>query len=146
MTTRQLTLSDADAAASVHRASFEDRLPWLAGLHTPDEDRDYFTTVVFDKCEVWGSFYGNALVGFIAFRESWIDQLYVLPAYQGRGIGGALLGVAQARFSELQLWSFQKNEEARNFYENRGFKVAEQTDGSGNEEHEPDVRYVWQEE
>jgi GNAT superfamily N-acetyltransferase len=141
MTMKRLVRSDAEAAARVHRAS-----SWLAGLHTPDEDRAYFADVVFDACEVWGSFDSHELVGFIAFRDNWIDQLHVLPAYQGRGIGGALLGVAQARFSELQLWTFQSNKAARSFYEHRGFVLAEQTDGSRNEEREPDVRYVWRKE
>lgn len=145
MAMRRLAPSDAEATAQVHRASFDDRLPWLAGLHTPDEDRAYFANVVFDECEVWGSFDGDGLIGFIAFRENWIDQLYVLPAYQGRGIGAALLAVAQARFSEIQLWTFQKNDAARSFYENRGFVIAEQTDGSRNDEREPDVLYTWRE-
>ncbi|MBD3849476.1 GNAT family N-acetyltransferase [Bosea sp. SSUT16] len=146
MTTRRLILSDAEAAARVHRASFDERLPWLAGLHTPDEDRAYFANFVFHECEVWGFFDGDELIGFIAFRENWIDQLYVLPAYQGRGVGSALLIEAQARHAGLQLWTFQRNEAARRFYENRGFIVAEQTDGSHNEEREPDVRYVWRRE
>lgn len=146
MATRRLHLSEAEDAARVHRASFDDRLPWLTGLHTPDEDRAYFADVVFDECEVWGSFEGRKLIGLIAFRENWIDQLYVLPGYQGRGIGSALLALGQARFCELQLWTFQKNEAARSFYERKGFVVAEQTDGSRKEEHEPDVRYVWRRE
>jgi putative acetyltransferase len=140
---KRLERSDMDAAAIVHRASFDERLPWLAGLHTPDEDRAYFRSAVFDECEVWGTFDGPALTGFIAFRAGWIDQLYVLPAYQGRGIGGSLLEVAQARHSELSLWTFQKNEIARRFYEQRGFAAAELTDGARNEEREPDIRYVW---
>ena len=146
MTTKRLIVSDAEAVAKVRRATFDHRLRWLAGLHTPDEDRAYFANVVFDECEVWGFFDGDELIGFIAFRENWIDQLYVLPAHQGRGVGSALLAVAQAQSSELQLWTFQKNKAALSFYENRGFAVAEQTDGSRNEEHEPDVRYVWREE
>jgi hypothetical protein len=36
---RQLELADMDAAARVHRAAFDHALPWLTGLHTPDEDR-----------------------------------------------------------------------------------------------------------
>jgi GNAT superfamily N-acetyltransferase len=143
MTMRRLVLSDAAATAGVYRASFDDRLPWLAGLHTPDEDRAYFANIVFNDCEVWGVFDGKDLIGFIAFRANWVDQLYVLPACQGSGIGGALLAIAQARFSELQLWTFQGNIVARDFYMKRGFVVAEQTDGSGNEENEPDIRYVW---
>jgi GNAT superfamily N-acetyltransferase len=143
MMVKRLMVLDAEAVARVHRVSFDHRLPWLAGLHTPSEDQAYFADVVFNEDEVWGSFDGDDLSGFIAFRENWIDQLYVLPAYQGRGVGSALLVVAQARYSELQLWTFQRNCAARRFYEHRGFAVAEQTDGSRNEEHEPDVRYVW---
>jgi hypothetical protein len=83
MKTKRLILSDAEAVARVHRATFDHRLPWLAGHHTPNEDRAYFENVVFDECEVWVSFDGDELIGFIAFRESWIDQLYVLPAASG---------------------------------------------------------------
>lgn len=139
----KLQRSDMDAAAAVHRASFDERLPWLAGLHTPEEDRAYFRNVVFDECELWGTFHGQALAGFIAFRDGWIDQLYVLPAYQSQGMGSALLGVAQMRCSALNLWTFQRNAIARRFYERHGFVEAELTDGAGNEEHEPDIRYIW---
>lgn len=132
-----------DAVAAVHRASFDDRLPWLAGLHTPEEDRAYFGSVVFDECEVWGAFHGPTLAGFIAFRGSWIDQLYVLPAYQGQGMGSALLQIAQGRCHELNLWTFQRNAIARRFYERHDFMAAELTDGSRNEEREPDIRYIW---
>ena len=125
---KRLVLSDAEAVARVHRASFDQRLPWLAGLHTPDEDRAYFAGVVFDQSEVWGSFDGDDLIGFISFRDNRIYHLYVLPACQGRGVGSALLALAQTRFSELELWTFQRNEAARRFYENRGFAAVERTD------------------
>jgi GNAT superfamily N-acetyltransferase len=46
-------------------------------------------------------------------------------------------------FGGLRLWTFQKNEGARRFYERHGFDVVEMTDGAGNEEHEPDVLYAW---
>ncbi len=139
----RLQRSDMDAVAVVHRTSFDECLPWLAGLHTPDEDRAYFRNVVCEECDVWGSFDGRVLTGFIAFRAGWVDQLYVLPAHQGRGLGCALLTVAQERYPELNLWTFQRNESARRFYERQGFVAAELTDGARNEEREPDIRYVW---
>jgi GNAT superfamily N-acetyltransferase len=132
-----------DAVARVHRIAFDDRLPWLAGLHTPEEDRWFYRERVFVFCEVWGGSEDNAVIGFIAFREDWIDQFYVLPAGQGRGLGSALLTVAKTAFPRLQLWMFQRNHAARRFYERRGFVLAEETDGSRNEEREPDARYVW---
>ena len=140
---RKLDLEDMDAAAMMRRVAFDHALPWLAGLHTPEEDRQFFRTRLFRACEVWGAADGAELLGIITFREGWIDQLYVLPTAQRRGIGTALLAVAQDRFARLQLWTFQRNARARQFYESRGFVLVEETDGSRNEEREPDARYLW---
>jgi putative acetyltransferase len=83
------------------------------------------------------------MIGIIAFRADWIDQLYVLPRAQRRGVGTQLLQIAQTRFPRLQLWTFQRNAPARRFYERRGFVLVEETDGAGNEEKEPDALYLW---
>jgi GNAT superfamily N-acetyltransferase len=92
---------------------------------------------------VWGHFDGDQLSGIIAFRDGWIEQLYVLPAAQGRGIGTELINVAKGACARLELWTFQRNARARRFYQARGFMLAEETDGARNEEKEPDARYVW---
>ena len=143
---RQLAIEETDHAAAVLRASFDQALPTLAGLHTPDEDRWFFRERMFAECQIWGYFNDQELVGIIAFREGWIDQLYILPRWQGRRIGTALLQVAQDRFDRLSLWTFQRNKRARSFYENHGFVAISETDGSRNEEKEPDVMYSWQRE
>ena len=140
---RQLKLDDMDAAARVVRTAFDQALPSLAGLHTPEEDQWFFRERVFETCEVWGAFDGAAMRGIIAFREGWIDQLYVLPTAQRRGVGKDLLQVAQNAFDRLQLWTFQRNAPARRFYEARGFALMQQTDGARNEEKEPDALYLW---
>jgi GNAT superfamily N-acetyltransferase len=140
---RRLELEDMDTAARVARTAFDQALPALAGLHTPEEDRWFFRERVFRTCEVWGAFDGNAMIGIVAFREDWIDQLYVLPKAQGRGIGTGLLQAAQGSFDRLQLWTFQRNASARRFYEARGFALVRETDGAGNEEKEPDALYLW---
>jgi GNAT superfamily N-acetyltransferase len=143
MMPRRLELAEMDAAARIHREAFDQALPWLKGLHTPDEDRWFFRERVFRECEVWGAFDGAAMIGIIAFREGWIDQLYVLPAFHGRGLGTQLLEVAQRAFASLQLWTFQRNAQARGFYQARGFVLIEETDGARNEEREPDALYRW---
>ena len=143
MLVRRLSLDEMDAAARIHRAAFDERLPWLAGLHTPDEDRWFFRERVFPACEVWGAFEGDAAAGVIAFRETWVDQLYVLPGAQGRGAGSKLLDQAKATWPSLSLWTFQRNAGARRFYEARGFVAERFTEGSRNDEKEPDVLYAW---
>ena len=140
---RQLELADMDAAARVHRSAFDHALPWLRGLHTPDEDRWFYRERVFRTCKLWGAFDRGIMTGIIAFRDDWIDQLYVLPDAQGRGVGSELLEFAKRASDRLQLWTFQRNARARRFYESRGFALVEQTDGAGNEEKEPDARYLW---
>jgi putative acetyltransferase len=141
---RRLVLKDMDTAAAVHRASFDRALPWLAGLHTPAEDRVFYRNQVFKSCEVWGAERQSKLVGIIAFREDWIDQLYVLPDAQGHGVGSDLLQIAQDAFPLLNLWTFQRNQRARRFYETNGFVAVRETDGAANEEKEPDVLYRWE--
>jgi GNAT superfamily N-acetyltransferase len=140
---RQLELADMDAAARVHRRAFDHALPWLAGLHTSDEDQWFYRERVFTGCQVHGALEDGVLAGTIAFRSDWIEQLYVLPEVQGRGVGSELLQVAKRAFDSLQLWTFQRNLGARRFYEARGFALVEETDGAGNEEKEPDARYLW---
>jgi GNAT superfamily N-acetyltransferase len=115
----------------------------VAGLHTLAEDRWFFRERVFKACEVWGAFESAAMVGVLAFRRDWIDQLYVLPDAQGRGTGTGLVRVAQDAFDRLQLWTFQRNVRARRFYEARGFALVTETDGARNEEKEPDALYLW---
>lgn len=140
---RQLALADMDAAARVHRIAFDHALPWLTGLHTPEEDRWFYRERMSRTCTLWGAFDRDTMTGVIAFHDDWIEQLYVLPEAQGQGVGTELLDVAKHSSDRLRLWTFQRNARARRFYEARGFVLAEQTDGARNEEKEPDARYLW---
>ena len=71
-----------------------------------------------------------------------IEHLYVQPAHQRRGVGAALLARARAVSpGGLSLWCFVRNRPARAFYAREGFIEVEETDGSGNEEREPDLAH-----
>jgi|OM-RGC.v1.023811774 GNAT superfamily N-acetyltransferase len=146
---RRAVAGESDAVALLHRTAFDTAMPHLVGLHTPDDDRWFFRERVFARDEVWvaimddGPEGGHLIGGYCAVRGDWLNQLYVDPRHWTRGIGSALLEQARADRPALQLWTFQCNSRARRFYEARGFVLAELTDGSGNEENEPDVRYVW---
>lgn len=141
---RRLAFADMPAAARVHRESFDERLSWLMGLHTPEQDQHFWSEHVFRDCDIWGALDDGLLVGIIAFRRDWIDQLYVLPTAQRRGIGSRLLDVARSASPRLFLWTFQRNDRARRFYETHGFAALRETDGAQNEEKEPDILYFWQ--
>jgi GNAT superfamily N-acetyltransferase len=140
---RRARADESDAVAALFRLSRETAMPYLPALHTPEEDRAFFRDRVFASCEVCVAERNDELAGMCAFREGWIDQLYVHPDHQRTGIGAALLRKAKDANDRLQLWAFQRNENARSFYESQGFRLVKTTDGEDNEEREPDALYVW---
>jgi putative acetyltransferase len=132
---------EAGTLARLFRLVMRTDLSYLPELHTAQEDRDYFETVLFPSGDVWVADAGE-LLGYCASPPGWIQHLYVHPAHQGRGVGSALLAEAKAANTELQLWTFQRNARARAFYANRGFQEVSRTEGD-NEEKEPDVLLRW---
>ena len=134
---------DAASLAGLHRAARAAAMPWLAVVHTPNEDLEFFRSHVLVNAEVTLAEVSGRPVGFIAQVPGWIEHLYVAPDHWRAGIGSQLLRLAMARQDQLDLWTFQRNAMARAFYERHGFTAQEETDGRGNEEREPDIRYRW---
>lgn len=133
------TIEDMPEVARLFRISRESELPYLPKLHTPEEDLEFFRSVVFPNQKVHVLWCDQKLVGFIAFDPEWIHHLYVLPDAIGKGFGKLLLQIAMSEGKPLKLWAFKRNERAIKFYEKQGFRIIEETDGGGNQEKEPDV-------
>jgi ribosomal protein S18 acetylase RimI-like enzyme len=114
-------------------------------VHTAAEDVAHFAGLLSDgEHEAWLAEDAGAVVGFAILTATWLDGLYVDPAAQGRGVGTALLELAQAlRPDGFGLWVFETNLPARALYARHGFVEVERTDGSENEEHAPDIRMEW---
>ena len=115
---------------------------WKPCLHTGAEDIAHMGDLI-DRAWVTVCERDEALVGFLARDKDLVQSLYVKHAYQGKGIGTLLLEQAQSIQERLELWTFQANEGAQRFYRAHGFAEAERTDGAGNEEGLPDIRFVW---
>jgi 8-oxo-dGTP pyrophosphatase MutT (NUDIX family)/GNAT superfamily N-acetyltransferase len=148
-TFRSARMNDAGDLAHVYLRSREFGLPEVPCIHPANEVKAWFADEVIGHAEVTVAELDGTVVALMVLEHGahgtgWIEQLYVDPAWIGRGVGARLLERAMHRFpAGLQLWTFEANARARAFYESFGFVVAETTDGRGNEERAPDVRYVW---
>jgi GNAT superfamily N-acetyltransferase len=136
---------DAAAAAALYLRARHAAVPAVPPLVHDDADvHRFFGEVVLVERELWLAVDGAGVVAVMVLDGDWVDQLYVEPTRTGAGIGSQLVAHAKAeRPDGLQLWTFQSNLRAHRFYERQGFVAVERTDGSGNEEGAPDVRYEW---
>lgn len=139
-------LADTATAADLYLGARRAAVPAIPPSAHSDEDvRRWFRDIVIPLRETWLAEEDGDLIALMVLDGHELDQLYVHPEYTGRGAGSELLRLAQSRRPEgLSLWTFQSNEGAQRFYVRHGFVAVEHTDGSGNEERAPDVRYVWQ--
>lgn len=137
--------ADAAAVAEIYLRARVAAVPAIPPLvHGADDVRRWFRDVVIPARETWIAEDAGRPVAVMVLDGGTLDQLYVRPQRASEGAGSQLIHLAQARRpGGLSLWTFQSNDGARRFYERHGFVAAERTDGGGNEEQAPDVRYVW---
>ena len=137
--------ADLRAIAEVHlaaRAAAGSSFP--PSVHTPEEVRSWVAGWDLSTHDVWVARLDGRVVGYTRATSTWLDDLYVAPDAQGRGVGTALLRRVLARHRDgVGLWVFESNRPARRFYARHGFVELERTDGSANEERAPDIRLVW---
>jgi GNAT superfamily N-acetyltransferase len=115
--------------------------------YTTDEHTAYIAGLSIG-CAITVAEVEDSLAGFLSFTGKpgaavgEISHLFVHPDHQGQGVGAKLLDDAITRHGPpLHLWVFEANTRARALYESRGFFMTDRTDGSGNDEKLPDMRY-----
>ena len=145
MNIRLYTSADFDAITQLWRRAREKAFPEFQRTkgHTFEEDCAYFQNVILQETDVWAIENNSLVVGFMAIREDFIDQLFVSPDHQRQGIGRRLLAHART-LSPKRLWlhTFQSNLTGRTFYEKNGF-IATKFGVSLAPESEPDVLFEW---
>jgi GNAT superfamily N-acetyltransferase len=141
---RTATPDDSGPIAELFFASYR-LLAFLPMLHTIEEFRRFVADVLMKNCLVTVAEDETGIVAFLAREDEEVQQLYARPDRLGRGAGTLLIEAAKSSgVSALELWCFQANGRARQFYERRGFRVVRLTDGAENEERMPGVRYRWE--
>jgi GNAT superfamily N-acetyltransferase len=79
----------------------------------------------WDLCLGWED---ERLVAFMALKpaDSVLDQLFVAPREQGRGLGGQLMSIAKQRFPDGLTLRTAAASAACRFYERHGFRRGEE--------------------
>lgn len=128
--------AETEGKAYVHYRSWHETYPGLV-------DASYLEGVTLEECtEIARQWPDNILVakdgarvigfaGYGAYRDDSLPAhgeiyaLYVLAAYQGKGVGRALADAALERlsgYSKIALWVLEGNARAIRFYERYGFR------------------------
>ncbi len=145
---RRAKADDADTVTRVFLASRAAAMPYLPRLYDEEQTRAWVTHVVLPGCVTWVAEHPHTgeILGFAALDGEVLEHLYLRPDARGQGIGHALLDqVRRTGPQVLNLRVFTRNTSARRFYERHGFRPVDESDGSRNEENEPDMTYVWRE-
>jgi len=119
---RELVEPDIEAIARVHRQACLIAYAFMSWSYSEDEVARWYA----EKFQIWdwGMVAENdgGVVGFIACTGSHLDQLFVDPDYQQRGIGTFLLETAMRKSPPARTLNvFEQNIIARRFYERHGF-------------------------
>ncbi len=142
---RRMEPEELPAVIEVWYRSLDDSLHWLRPDQRASEAeyRAFFRNVVAKSCELWVAERVGRVMGVLAMQGDTVGRLYVDTPEQGKGVGSALMDQAKALSPEgLRLVTLERNEQARRFYEGRGF-VASNHGRSPAPENEPTVWYRW---
>ncbi len=145
---RMSNSTDSPRIAEIYLASRKMFLPFAQLAHSDERIYQWVLETLIPSGHLFVAEQKNIIIGMMALSKNggigWIDQLYLSPNYTGRGIGSLLIQFAKERLgSPIRLYSFQRNDDARRFYEKHGFQALALRDGSENEEKCPDILYEW---
>ena len=77
-----------------------------------------------DACAVFAAMENGIPIGYIALYDDRVERMYVRPAYRRRGIGTALLRMAEEN-GDLRIDLVPGHEEAETFFRHRGYGTVE---------------------
>lgn len=120
---RPIQRDDIMAISRVHRRACLIAYRFMNWSHSEDEVCAWYS----DKFASWDwglvAEESTKVTGFIATSGAFIDQLFVDPDHQRRGIGTSLLTTAlQMLTPPVTLTVFKENAPARRLYERHGFR------------------------
>ena len=123
---KRCAAEDYDALVDVWRQSVLASHHFLAKADF-DEIEANLASAYFPAVELFGAMLGDRIVGFTGLSGDSIEMLFVLPEYQGRGVGSALIDFAIGRGCR-RVDVNEQNDAALRFYQRRGFAAVSRDD------------------
>lgn len=120
-----VTASDLSDAAEVHAASWREShrdicSPEFVAAHTAQRQAAYLQGEM-DRGKRLFLLRDQVPIGVVSVDQDVIENLYIHPAHWGKGYGTQLLRFAETKCKTPRLWVLNTNEQARRFYEKRGY-------------------------
>ena len=125
---RKACPADADGLASCMKSAYTPYLERMAGQHLPPMDVDYLSEI--KSYPTWVVEAGEEIIGGLIMvfdsKKASIGNIAVNPSFQGQGIGGALLKLAEREaieksFTDLYLATHVRLNENISLYEHLGW-------------------------
>ncbi len=114
-------------AGRIHSVSWQEShrafcAPEFTALHTPERQQAYLKEKLDSGSRIF-MLDDDKPVGIVSVTGSLIEDLYVLPEYQRRGYGTALLHYAIRQCESIPvLWILENNPGAARLYRREGFR------------------------
>jgi ribosomal protein S18 acetylase RimI-like enzyme len=132
-----------DAVARLWHDIFINTHPHLTSHRDLEGYRYILREHVLIECDQTVATDDLSVIGFLALKPNFIDQLYVSRDYQARSIGSKSVKIAKDAYpDELWLFTLASNKRAIRFYNKHGFEIL--SNSIAPDEGILDVRMIWQ--
>lgn len=131
MILRPFASGDLEPVVEPRRRAWSQTFPDVQHPHRPEQWLTRLRDKIAPRQAVWLALHGagaEAILGFVSLvvADGYLDQLFVDPGAQGRGVGAALIKKAKELApGGISLHTLQRNSPPRAFYERHGFRSAE---------------------
>jgi putative acetyltransferase len=120
---RPFELRDLDSAAQAMNASAREAYAFFGWDHPVERTRARMLELQASWSAMSVAEAGGGVIGFMALKPNFIDQIFIAPRWQGLGAGRQLMIEAKLAYPDfLELDCAEENHPARRFYERHGFR------------------------
>lgn len=100
--------------------------PFIPGYHSIEMQKYHIWDNRYYKIVFGNDIVGVILISYTGREHARIDRLYILPEYQGMGIGSDVLQLIEESYPEVNEWTLdtiQQSPRNHHFYEKNGYKL-----------------------